>query len=98
MPQPTTRWTGSARAGDQKEPRAVKTCSFKQGRSTLKLFDASATVVDRRTGKTVAQRVLKASSECPMFAYINKEDNSTKKSVERKDVVAYARAELAIAE
>lgn len=77
-------------AEDQKEPRAVKTCAFKQGRSTLKLFDATATVIDRRTGKTLAERVLKAGSECPMFAFVNKEDNS----VDRKDVVACARAEL----
>jgi hypothetical protein len=85
-------------AEDQKEPRAVKTCSFKQGTSTLKLFDATATVIDRRTGKRLAERVLKASSECPMFAYVNKEDNSAKRSVDRKDVVAYARSELAKAQ
>jgi hypothetical protein len=82
-------------AEDQKEPRATKTCPFKQGPATLKLFDASATVIERRTGKTLAERVLKAGSECPMFAFISKEDNSAKNNVQRKDVVAYARAELA---
>lgn len=82
-------------AEDQKEPSATKSCAFKEGKATLKLFDASAIVIERRTGKKLAEHMLKPSGECPMFAFIDKNDNSTKKSVDQKDVVAWARAELA---
>lgn len=82
-------------AEDQKEPRGTKQCQFKEGPSTLKMFDAAAVIVERRTGKVVAEQVLKASDECPMFALVDKTDNSTKNSVAQKDVVAWARGELA---
>jgi len=82
-------------AEDQKQPRATKQCQFKEGASTLKLFDSSAVIVERRSGKVVAEQTLKASDECPMFALVDKSDNSTKNSVAQKDVVAWARAELA---
>ncbi|HVJ21104.1 MAG TPA: hypothetical protein VM686_37090 [Polyangiaceae bacterium] len=82
-------------AEDQKEPRTTKQCQFKEGPSTLKLFDSSAVIVERRSGKVVAEQTLKASDECPMFALVDKTDNSTKNSVAQKDVVAWARAELA---
>jgi hypothetical protein len=82
-------------AEDQKEPRGTKQCQFKEGPSTLKMFDAAATIVDRRSGKVIAEQTLKASDECPMFALVDKTDNSTKNSVAQKDVVAWARTELA---
>jgi hypothetical protein len=81
-------------AEDQKEPRATKQCKFREGPSTLKLFDSTAVIVERRSGKVVAEQTLKASDECPMFALVDKTDNSTKNSVAQKDVVAWARAEL----
>jgi hypothetical protein len=81
-------------AEDQPAPRLSKTCNFKEGPSTLKVFDASAVALDRRTGAKVAEQVIKASDECPMFVMVSKEDNSAKASVDQKDVVAFARAAL----
>jgi hypothetical protein len=82
-------------AEDQTAPRETKSCTFKEGKSTLKVFDANVVAYDRRTGAKTGQQVLKASSECPSFAFISKKDNSTKSSVAAKDVVAWARTALA---
>jgi hypothetical protein len=82
-------------AEDQKAPRGTKSCKFKEGSSTLKIIDADAIAYDRRTGQKVGQTVLKASDECPMFALVNKDDNSTKSTVNARDAVAWARAALA---
>ena len=81
-------------AENDKEPRATKTCQFKEGPVSLQLFDAKAVVVERRTGKQVAQKVIKASDQCPMFAYVDKTTNSTKNTVDQKDVVDFGRTEL----
>lgn len=82
-------------AENQKDPRTTVTCTFKEGTSTLKVFDASVVVFDRRTGSKVKDHVLQASPRCPMFAFVDKTDNSTKSTVMMKDVVAWARGELA---
>jgi len=79
-------------AEDQASPRLSKACTFKEGTSTLKVFDASAVAFDRRTGAKIAERVIQASDECPMFVMVNKDDNSAKATVDQKDVVAFARA------
>lgn len=82
-------------AEDQPEPRTSKSCRFKEGPSTLKVFDATAVAYDRRTGQKLAEQVVRASDECPMFAMVHKEDNSTKNTVSAKDVLAWARSALA---
>ena len=79
-------------AEDQPSPRLSKPCAFKEGTSTLKVFDANAVVLDRRTGAKIAEQVIKASDECPMFVMVNKDDNSAKTSVDQKDVLAFARS------
>lgn len=81
-------------AEDAKQPRAVKTCQFKQGPSQLELIDANVVVVERRTGKKLTEKVLRASDECPMFAFVDKQDNSAKSTVLAKDVTAWVRQEL----
>lgn len=81
-------------AEDQPSPRLSKPCAFKEGSSTLKIFDANAVALDRRTGAKIAEQVIKASDECPMFVMVNKDDNSAKASVEQKDVLAFARSAL----
>ena len=81
-------------ADDQPAPRLTKTCNFKEGASALKVFDANAVALDRRTGAKISEHVIKASDECPMFVLVNKDDNSAKSSVDQKDVVAWARATL----
>jgi hypothetical protein len=82
-------------AEDQKEPRTTKQCKFREGPTALKLFDSSAVIVERRSGKVVAEQTLKASDECPTIALVDGNTNSAKKSVAQKDVVDWARAELA---
>ena len=82
-------------AENQAAPRTTKSCTFKEGPSTLKIFDANVTAYDRRSGEKVAEHVLQASAECPMIALIDKQDNSTKNSVASRDVVAWARTALA---
>ncbi len=82
-------------AENQAAPRATKTCSFKEGPTTLKIFDANVTAYDRRSGEKVGEQVIPASAECPMFALVDKQDNSTKNSVATRDVVAWARTALA---
>jgi hypothetical protein len=78
-------------AEDQPTPRETKTCKFKEGAAALKVFDANATVLDRRTGAKIAQQVIKASDECPMFALVDKADNSAKSTINLQDAVAFAR-------
>src|ERR1041385_3990853 len=46
-------------AEDRKEPRTTKTCSFKEGPSTLKVYDADAVAFDRRTGERRGEQVVK---------------------------------------
>jgi hypothetical protein len=82
-------------AEDQATPRETKSCTFKEGPATLKVLDANVTAYDRRSGDKVGQQVLKASSECPSFAFVSKPDNSVKNSVPARDVVAWARSALA---
>lgn len=82
-------------AEDQPQPRISKSCAFKQGATTLKVFDANATAYNRRTGEKLSSAVIKASDECPVFAMVNKQDNTTKNTVASKDVVAWARDTLA---
>ncbi|HEX2875636.1 MAG TPA: hypothetical protein VHP33_30500 [Polyangiaceae bacterium] len=82
-------------AEDQPQPRISKSCAFKQGATTLKVFDANVTAYNRRTGEKLSSGVIKASDECPMFAMVNKQDNTTKNTVATKDVVAWARDALA---
>ena len=82
-------------AEDQPQPRTSKSCAFKQGATTLKVFDANVTAYNRRTGEKLSSGVIKASEECPMFAMVNKQDNTTKNTVATKDVVAWARDALA---
>jgi hypothetical protein len=81
-------------ADDQPAPRLTKTCNFKEGPSALKVFDATAVALDRRTGAKLAEQVIKASDECPMFVMVSKEDNSAKATIDQKDVVAFARSAL----
>jgi hypothetical protein len=81
-------------AEDAKQPRGVKTCQFKQGPSQVKLVDANVLVVERRTGKKVTEKVLPASDECPMFAFVDKQDNTAKNTVGSTDVTAWVREEL----
>ena len=81
-------------AEDQPAPRLTKTCNFKEGPSTLKVFDANAVALDRRSGAKLAEQVIKASDECPMFVMVSKEDNSAKATINQKDVVSFARAAL----
>ncbi len=79
-------------AEDQPSPRLTKQCAFKEGTSALKIFDANAVALDRRTGAKITEQVIKASDECPMFVMVNKDDNSAKATVDQKDVLAFARA------
>jgi hypothetical protein len=81
-------------AEDQPTPRLTKTCQFKEGPSSLKVFDANAVILDRRSGSKIAEQVLKASDECPMFVMVSKEDNSAKANIDQKDAIAFARAAL----
>jgi hypothetical protein len=80
---------------NQNEPRTVKSCPFKTGPVTLKVFDATAILVDRRTSKKITERVLRGSDKCPTFALVNKADNTSMNTVAAKDITAWARAELA---
>jgi len=82
-------------AENQPTPRASKTCNFKEGPTTLKIFDAKATAYERRSGEKVGEQVIEASSECPMIAFVDKQDKSTKNNVAARDVVAWARTALA---
>src|SRR5262249_49446150 len=82
-------------AEDQPKPRTTKSCSFKEGPTTLKIIDADAVAYDRRSGQKVGQTVLKASDECPMFAMVSKDDNSTKSTINARDAVSWARTALA---
>ena len=83
-----------ALAEDAKQPRAVKTCEFKQGASQVKLIDANVLVVERRTGKKITEKVLPASDECPRFAFVDKKENSAKNTVGSKEVTTWVREEL----
>jgi hypothetical protein len=80
---------------NQNEPRTVKSCQFKTGPVTLKVFDATALIVDRRTSKKISERVLRGSDACPMFTLVNTADNTSMNTVAAKDATAWARAELA---
>ena len=80
---------------NQNEPRMVKSCQFKTGPVTLKVFDATALIVDRRTSKKISERVLRGSDACPMFTLVNTADNTSMNTVAAKDATAWARAELA---
>lgn len=82
-------------AENQATPRTTKTCTFKEGPTTLKILDANVVAYDRRSGEKVGQQVIPASSECPMIAFVDKNDKSTKNTVAAKDVVAWARGALA---
>lgn len=82
-------------AENKEQPRATKTCSYKEGPSTLKIMDADVTIYDRRTAAKLAQTVLEAKSDCPMFAFIDKSDNSSKNTVDQNQVVAWVRSEFA---
>lgn len=82
-------------AENQAAPRTTKTCTFKEGPTTLKIIDANVVAYDRRTGEKMSDGVIQASSECPMIAFVDKQDKSTKNTVAPKDVVAWARTALA---
>lgn len=81
-------------AENQKNPRTKKTCSFKEGPATLKIIDADVLLIDRRSGQKITSGVLKASDECPSFAFIDKADNSAKSTINKSDAVTWARTQL----
>jgi hypothetical protein len=82
-------------AENQAAPRTTKSCTFKEGPTTLKIIDANVVAYDRRSGEKVGEQVIQASSECPMIAFVDKHDKSTKNTVAPRDVVAWARTALA---
>jgi hypothetical protein len=84
--------------GEEPErPRASKSCNFKEGPITVELFDAKTTIVERRSGRKVAEKVILARNECPKFALIDMTNRSAKRSADKDDLVAWVRRELGAA-
>jgi hypothetical protein len=84
--------------GEEPErPRASKSCNFKEGPITVELFDAKTTILERRSGKKVAEKLIPARNECPTFALIDMTNRSAKRSADKDDLAAWVRRELAAA-
>jgi hypothetical protein len=76
------------------QPRASKSCSFKDGPVTVELFDAKTTILERRSGRKVADKIVAARNECPKFALIDQATRSAKRSADKDDIVAWVRQQL----
>ncbi len=84
-------------AEEPAQPRASKSCNFKDGPVTVDLFDAKTTIVERRSGRKVAEKIVAARSECPKFALIDQAKRSAKRSVDKDDIVVWVQQQLGAA-
>lgn len=81
-----------ALAEEVKPPRAGRRCAFEKGEASLELKDAHVTLFERRTGKRLEETTLRASDECPRFAFVK--DGKASSTVPASEAVTWARGRL----